>query len=223
MRQRKKFDSPRILSQDVHRMAGRASAVITKRTRGYLPHWERNDGTYFVTFRLADSLPKAVLEELLRQKRMLTAAKNCGRKLLPIESVTEKRLSSRKIEAYVDSGAGESWFKRPELAAVVANSLKFWDGKRYQLEAWCVMPNHVHVLFWLFDGEGLASILGSWKKFTSRRVNAMMNRRGMLWQDESYDHLIRNEQEFARAVHYILDNPRKAGLSQWPWIYVRSQ
>ena len=97
MRQRKKFDSPRILSQDVPRMAGRASALITKRTRGYLPHWEHNDGTYFVTFRLGDSLPKAVLEELLRQKRMLTAAKNCGRKLLPIESVTEKRLSSRKI------------------------------------------------------------------------------------------------------------------------------
>jgi DNA-binding transcriptional MocR family regulator len=78
MRQRKEFDSHRILRQDVHRLAGRASAVITQRTRGYLPHWERNDGTYFVTFRLGDSLPKAVLEERLRKKRMLTAAGGPG-------------------------------------------------------------------------------------------------------------------------------------------------
>jgi REP element-mobilizing transposase RayT len=163
------------------------------------------------------------VEELLRERLRLTAAKNSGRKLLPTESITEKRLSRSKIEAYLDSGAGECWFKRPELAAMVANSLKFWDGQRYRLEAWCVMPNHVHVLFWLFDGESLASILGSWKKFTSRRVNAMVNRRGMLWQDESYDHLIRNEQEFARAVQYIRDNPGKAGLSEWPWVYVRSK
>ena len=204
-------------------MESRASDVIRKRTRGYLPHWERNDGTYFVTFRLGDSLPKTALEELVRQRRMLTAARNSGRKLLPVESVTKKRLSSSRIEAYLDSGAGECWFKRPELAAVVANSLKFWDHKRYQLEAWCVMPNHVHVLFWLFNGESLASILGSWKKFTSRRINAMVNRRGRLWQDESYDHLIRDEQEFARAVQYILDNPRKAGLSAWPWVYLRSK
>ncbi len=200
-----------------------ASGVITKRTRGYLPHWERNDGTYFVTFRLGDSLPTVVLAELWRRKRMLTAAKNSGRKLLPVESGTEKRLSSMKIEAYLDSGVGECYFKRPELAAVVANALKFWDGKRYQLEAWCVMPNHVHVLFWLFAGESLARLLGSWKKFTSRHINAMVNRRGTLWQDESYDHLIRNEEEFARAVQYILDNPRKAGLSVWPWVYVRSK
>jgi len=212
-----------MLSQDVHPMASRPSAVITQRTRGYLPHWERNEGTYFVTFRLGDSLPKAIWEELWRQKRMLTEARNTGRKRLAIESVTKKRLSSRRIEAYLDSGAGEGWFKRPELAATVADSWKFWDGKRYPWEAWCVMPNHGHVRFWRFDGERLASILGSWKKFTSRRINAMMNRRGMLWQDESYDHRIRNEQEFARAVQYILDNPRKAGLADWPWVYVRSK
>ena len=206
----------------MHRMASGASDSITKRTRGYLPHWEHNDGTYFVTLRLADALPQAVLEELVRRKQVLDAARRGGRKLLPVESVAEQRLCSKKIEAYLDSGAGACWFKRPELAAVVANALKFWDGTRYQLEAWSVMPNHVHVLFWLFAGESLA-ILGSWKKFTSRRINAMVRRRGMLWQDESYDHLIRNEEEFARAVQYILDNPRKAELFAWPWVYVRSK
>ena len=81
------------------------SLGITKRSRGYLPHWERNNGTYFVTFRLGDSLPKAVLEELLRHKRMLAAAKESGRRLLAVESVTEQRLSSRKMEAYLDSGS----------------------------------------------------------------------------------------------------------------------
>lgn len=170
------------------------SLAITKRSRGYLPHWERNNGTYFVTFRLADSLPQAVLEELLRHKRMLATAKASGRKLLPVESVLEQRLSSRKMEAYLDSGMGECWFKRPELAAVVASSLTYWDGQRYRLEAWCVMPNHVHVLFWLFDRESLADLMGSWKKYSSRRINAMVSRRGMLWQNEYYDHPIRDEQ-----------------------------
>ena len=89
-------------------------------------------------------------------------------------------------------------------------------------QRWNLFRHHVHVLFWLFAGESLA-ILGSWKKFTSRRINAMVKRRGMLWQDESYDHLIRDEEEFARAVQYILDNPRKAGLSAWPWVCVRSE
>jgi REP element-mobilizing transposase RayT len=85
------------------------------------------------------------------------------------------------------------------------------------------MPNHVHVLFQLFQGESLAKLVGSWKSFTTRRINATLNRHGSLWQDESYDHLIRDENEFVRAANYIRDNPVKAGLIGWRWVYMRKR
>ena len=198
-------------------------AKITKRTRGYLPHWERQAGTYFVTFRLADSLPSNVLNEILQHRKMLAEAENARRKLLPVEVVAQKRLYRRRIEAYLDVGSGECLFKRPELADIVANALRFWDGKRCRLEAWCVMPNHVHVLFQLFPSESLEKLMGSWKSFTTSRINTALNRHGTLWQDESYDHLIRDDREFVRAVEYIRNNPIKAGLVGWRWVCVRGE
>jgi REP element-mobilizing transposase RayT len=89
--------------------------------------------------------------------------------------------------------------------------------------AWCVMPNHVHVLARLFPGVSLASVLHSWKSFTAKRANTMLHRGGAFWQREYYDHLIRDESEFEYAVQYVFDNPAKAGLSNWPWVWVWEQ
>jgi REP element-mobilizing transposase RayT len=83
------------------------------------------------------------------------------------------------------------------------------------------LPNHVHALFRPETGHDLAEILGAWKSVSTRLINAARSRRGSIWQREYYDHLLRDEAEFIHAVEYILDNPRRAGLRDWPWVYVK--
>jgi type I restriction enzyme R subunit/putative DNA methylase len=196
---------------------------IRIRSRGYLPHWEREGGVYFITFRLGDSLPQHVLEQIREHRRMLEEAKKCGRDLLAVESVLQQKLSQRKIEEYLDAGSGECLFKRPELAKIVADALRFWDGERCRMSAWCVMPNHVHVLTELIADTQLGELISGWKSCTTREVNRLLNRKGNMWQREYYDHLIRDEDELARAVDYIRNNPIRAGLKNWPWVYVRER
>jgi REP element-mobilizing transposase RayT len=195
--------------------------VVRRRTRGYLPHWERDQGIYFITFRLADSLPAKVLKELREHRRLLAAAKASGRRLLPVESVLARRLERRRIEEYLDAGSGACILKRPEVAAIAAGALRFWDGERYDLAAWCVMPNHVHVVGRFRPGWEMALTVQGWKSYTSRRINLVLERRGTVWQKEPYDHLIRNRSELARAIAYVRDNPTRAGLKDWPWVYVK--
>jgi REP element-mobilizing transposase RayT len=85
------------------------------------------------------------------------------------------------------------------------------------------MPNHVHVLSTLGEGESLAKIVGGWKSVSAHRIVALLGRRGPIWQAESYDHLVRDEREFDRAVDYIRNNPIRAGLRDWPWVYVKKK
>ena len=127
-----------------------------------------------------------------------------------MESVLAARLSTRKIEEYLDAGCGEGLLKRPECAAMVAESWSYFDGKRYEQEAWCVMPNHVHALFKVLPGYELARVVYTWKRFTSRRINLVRKRQGAVWQREYFDHLIRDEADFARAIDYIRNNPVRA-------------
>jgi menaquinone-specific isochorismate synthase len=106
---------------------------------------------------------------------------------------------------------------------MVAERLAFRDGKDYELFAWVVMPNHVHALFQPETGHDLAEILGAWKSVSTRLINKVRDRRGSVWQRESYDHLIRDEAEFTHAIEYIPENARRAGLRGWPWVYVKGQ
>lgn len=104
-----------------------------------------------------------------------------------------------------------------------ADALSYFEEKRYRLFAWCVMPNHVHVVARLFPTADLASAVHSWKSFTSKRANGILGRRGTFWQREYYDHLIRNDQEFERAIRYVAENPAKANLRGWKWLWVRGR
>jgi len=196
---------------------------IIKRTRGYLPHWEREAGLYRLDFHLADSLPAKVRERILEQRRAIARAEKSGRDLLAIERLTKWQLAQAQGDAYLDAGAGECLFKRAELAEIVAQALRFWDGTRYDLEAWCVMPNHVHVVLQMREQERLASIAGSWKSYSSHQINAALGRQGTVWERESFDRLIRNEGELARTIEYIRTNPERAGLTNWRWVYVKKR
>jgi REP element-mobilizing transposase RayT len=192
--------------------------LITIRDRGRLPHWETEGGTYFVTFRLADSLPVSVLQALEAERENITrTAQQMKRDLSPSERQRLAELLSERIETYLDAGAGACHLADPRIAEVVAQALRFFDHRRYQLRAWCVMPNHVHVVLRLFPGQSLAAVLHSWKSFTAKEANRILGTTGRFWQREYYDHLVRDEAECARIVRYVIENPAKAHLRNWPW------
>jgi REP element-mobilizing transposase RayT len=168
-------------------------------SRGYLPHFEGGSIPQFVTFRLADSLPKQKLMEWDEELRHWPAER----------AAAERR---RRIEDYLDRGAGEALLRSPRLARLVEGALLYFDAQRYRVHAWVVMPNHVHVLFTPLESWTLSSIVGSWKSFTAKQAGRLLNGRGSFWQEDYYDRFIRNRQHFTRAKEYIESNPVKAGL-----------
>jgi len=164
-------------------------------SRGYLPHWDQPGVIQAVTFRLFDSMPaekRAEWEYLL--------------------SLPNAAQQHQRIQAWLDSGHGSCVLRDPRVASVVEQALLYFDGERYQLLAWVIMPNHVHVLVELKQGYPLAGIVHSWKSFSAHRANTILGRTGSLWYREYYDRYIRNEEHLERAVLYIHANPVLAGL-----------
>ena len=182
-------------------------------SRGYLPHCDAPQLIQFITFRLADSLPQTKLKEL---KEELGHLPEKHREI-------ERR---KRIEEWLDSGMGCCALANSEVAAYVQRSFLHFHGVRYHLHAWCIMPNHVHVLVEpLVD---LASIVQGWKSFTARWVLGKNEQLGLkipasdqLWMREYWDRYIRDAGHYHRAVEYIHHNPVKAGLCDaaeaWPW------
>jgi REP element-mobilizing transposase RayT len=193
---------------------------VATRGRGYLPHWEMEGATYSVTFRLGDSLPQALRAQIdFERKDILKTAQQQGRDLTEAEDVRLADLHRRFDEA-LDAGYGACYLARPEVAEPVYNALRYFDGERYKLVAACVMPNHVHAVFAPSHGYGLENILHSWKSFTSKEANKLLGRTGQLWEREYFDRLVRDAEELERAVRYVIENPAKAGLENWNWVWI---
>ncbi len=186
-----------------------------------LPHWTMEGSTYAITFRLGDSLPKKVLDVWQSEREdIVKTARTMGR---PLSAHEEKRLDylySEKVGKYLDAAHGECWMKDDRIARLVAGALKQFHGERYTLLAWCVMPNHVHVVVKPLPGHDLPHILHSWKSFTAHEANKILKRHGRFWGEEYYDHLIRDEADYRRSVQYVLDNPSRAGLKNWKWLSI---
>ncbi|MDP2896753.1 MAG: type ISP restriction/modification enzyme [bacterium] len=194
------------------------------RDRGRLPHWEAEGAIYFVTFRLADSLPRPLLDAYTSERNdILATAKKLGRDLSPHERKRLAELFSERIESALDSGAGACHLSNPDIAATVAQALRHFDGQRYRLFAWCVMPNHVHAVFKPLVNHTLADIVHAWKSYTAKQANSALRREGAFWQREYFDHLIRDEAEFHRILGYVAENPGKARLRDWKWVWVWGQ
>jgi REP element-mobilizing transposase RayT len=105
----------------------------------------------------------------------------------------------------------------------VQDTLLHFDGERYDLIAWCVMPNHVHVVMSLRGDHTLNRILDSWKTFTARNANQILGRSGeRFWQAEYFDRLVRDDEHLRRVVKYVYENPQRAGLAQWEWVGVKA-
>ena len=207
-----------------------ARATIKKRHGAYLPHWTRDAAWYAVTFRLWDSLPQHVIESwLFERKNIVKTAEQMKRPLSKHEEDRLQHLYSEKVERYLDAGFGSCYMKDKRIAGVISQALLHFEGQRYNLAAWCVMPNHVHAVVQPFAGMAntggtpvprseLPEILHSWKSFTAKEANKLLSRSGDFWQAEYYDHLIRHEADFNHAVRYVLENPIKAGLKNWKWV-----
>ncbi|MEW6303554.1 MAG: transposase [Verrucomicrobiota bacterium] len=175
--------------------------------RGFLPHRDEPGLTQFVTFRLIDSFPAALRSE--------------WEALFLIESDRERR---RQLEAYLDKGHGACLLRRSDVAQVVEESLRFRHGSPYELRAWVIMPNHVHVLF--KTGEmPMSTIVHGWKDFTAHAINKLLRRRGALWQEDYWDTYMRDAAHELKSRRYIESNPTKAKLvldpKAWPWTSAR--
>ncbi len=188
-----------------------------QRTRRTLPHWFQEGRTYFVTFRLADSMPREKREQIEAQRDAWMRSKGL-RSLDEIENLTDNdreeyhRIFTAKIHELLDAGYGSCVLREPENAQVVSNALLFFDGQRCEMLAFVVMPNNVHVLTCPIEPHTLSQLLHSWKRHTSREINKRMGTGGTLWLDENFDHIVRSHEQLDHFRNYIRDNPKKARL-----------
>ena len=192
--------------------------------RRRLPHIQIAGSTYFVTFRLINSLPKEALEKLAEESERI-------KKLPPDQLDLAQRRWFGKFDDYLDRVlCGEAFLKNEQVADLVAEAIHYRDGKVYTLEAFTIMSNHGHVVCTPLEKENgefnsLTEIFQSLKRHTARKSNEVLGRSGAFWQDESYDHIVRDQAELERIIKYVLYNPVKAGLvddwKKWKWSYCR--
>lgn len=189
-------------------------------SRGYLPHLKSEGKSYFVTFRLADTLPKSVLLE--ERERIIQNALTHKRPLTWQEQEDLFVWYSTKVDSYLDAGHGECFLRQPRIAKLISDAIRFFEGQRYEMRAWVVVPNHVHAVVWPKPPNTLSAILHSWKSFTANEANKILRRvKKSFWQEESYDHFIRDDDDMARCCRYTIYNPVNAGLCpvphEWQW------
>jgi REP element-mobilizing transposase RayT len=177
-----------------------------------LPHWTRENACYAVTFRL-ESWD-------FERRDLINTAKQLGRPLTRYEEKRLDALFSEKVDKYLDEGQGKCRLREDRIVKVVASAFEFFNELRYCLFAWCVMPNHVHVVLHPFPGHELPRILHTWKSYTAKEINRILGTKGEFWGVEYYDHLIRDERDFNAQIEYVLANPQKAGLHDWKWMGV---
>ncbi|MCP9766439.1 hypothetical protein EGI22_00875 [Lacihabitans sp. LS3-19] len=199
--------------------------------RRNLPHYQPLGGTFFVTFNLVEAIPLKVLKEWnkefkIQKKSIELFSSN------PAEDLDKlSKQDFAKRDKYLDAAQnGENWLKKDEIAQIVSDSIHFWDKRIIDLFCFCIMSNHVHLVFRILDinevdsPKYLDEIMHSIKLFSAKKCNVVLGKTGQFWQHESYDRLIRNDDEMIRILIYVLNNPVKAGLvkshEEWKWTYL---
>ncbi len=177
----------------------------------YLPHWRQPGATYFVTFRLADSIPAEKLRQW--ETELEEWLKKNPEPHSPAQRDEYNQRFTERFHAWLDAGEGACILKRPDIASIVAEALRHFDGDRYALGHFVVMPNHVHVIVKPLGEHTLEDITHSWKSFSAHQINESLKREGRLWQPESFDYLIRTETQLEKFSAYIRENPGKAKLA----------
>ncbi|WP_146676101.1 transposase [Pirellula sp. SH-Sr6A] len=203
-----------------------------------LPHWYQAGAATFVTFRTADSLPKQAIDRMVAELTEWLAARN-----LPLHIASaclhnqgvayrnglsqldrkQQRLFQKVVSDWMhrslDECYGDCLLRSPELSVIVADAIRYFNGVRYDLDSFVVMPNHVHVLVQFRKEFDLQVIGSSWMRYTARLINQKLGRRGIFWKPEPFDHLIRSPEHLAHFRSYIRENPRKANLPTRDFLY----
>ncbi len=204
-----------------------------------LPHWQHVGAAFFVTFNLKGAIPRDVYERLAEEKQLaLTAIQKSGNSAEQLYAEHKRHFA--RVDRILDTCQhGPVWLKEPSIADVFKDKLHQYDTTNYELLAYCVMANHIHVvvdtavqLDALNSSEAVTSAnytqlhtaLRYIKGSSSRLANQLLNRTGAFWQPESYDHYVRSAAELERIIDYTLQNPVKAGLvknwQDWPHNYL---
>jgi len=172
-------------------------------SRDYLPHCDKPGLLQSITFRLHDAVPKPIIEQWKDELRWVDGLAADDLRVVELR---------RRIDRYEDAGHGACWLRDARVAPLVENTLHYFDGQRYRLIAWCVMPNHVHTLVETREGWPLNRVVHSWKSFTAQKANVIVGRKGPFWFREYHDRYIRNDKHLANTIEYIENNPNAAGL-----------
>ena len=158
-----------------------------------LPHYDGAQIYQCITYRLADSIPQQLLRETLSSRN--------------------KAVSRIKIEEILDRGLGSCILQSPEVAQIVLDNWFHFHNERYQIISYVIMPNHCHILIHVFKDFDLAKIVQSWKTFTAKEIHKLYPEEDKhIWQFDYWDRFIRNEKHYLDCIHYIHQNPVKAGL-----------
>jgi putative transposase len=210
----------------IHLFDPEADILIVDRR---LPHWSQAGALAFITWHTDDSMPTQVLDRWFgdRNRWLLDhqidpESPNWRQRLLQLDPPLVRDF----LEAFwnrwqdaLDAGHGACVLRQVELAEIVANSLRFFDGVRYLMLDFVVMPNHVHVLACFPDEKAMLAQCKSWKHYAARKINRCLKQKGRFWQQDSFDHLLRSEKQFEYLRQYIAGNPEKARLQAGEFVH----
>ncbi len=177
-------------------------------SRGFLPHCDFPGLIQSVSVHLFDSVPVEVLERWIRELDT-----ECDKK-------SQAKLRSR-IEHYEDMGYGNCFLSDANVARLVEDALLYFDGERYDILAWCIMPNHLHSLFVPRLGYSLTDIVQNWKSYTAHQANKWLRRSGEFWFPDYFDEFMKTTKQLEATIDYIELNPVTARLTKRreQWLY----
>lgn len=179
--------------------------------RGKFPHREYKL-LQFISYRLYDSVPQKVIEAWKEELKVTE---------MTMSNDPRVEILRKRIDKYEDAGYGQCFLQDPRIASMIQENLFHFNGVRYNVLNWCIMPNHVHVLIEVKEGWTLSTIMHGWRSYTAHQANKILGRTGDFWMDEYFDRYIRDEKHLETVVNYIDNNPVKAGLvdeaHKWPW------
>ena len=194
------------------------------------PHWSQAGAVAFITFRTQDSIPREVARRWDREKLEWLRIRGQDDRThwsLVLPTLPEQdradfhRNFNRCREQFLDGCHGRCLLRQPGLAKVVADSLLHFDGQRYRMGDFVVMPNHVHLLAVFPSATAMKDQCDSWLHYTARQIQQALGEKGKFWQPEPFDHLVRSPEQYELLRQYIAENPRKARLQPGEYLYRR--